>query len=142
MIFQHTINKVLRKEKTQTRRPVMIYHDFNVLDSLVWDTVTHRTIYQIGKTYAAQPGRGKPAVARIRITGIKREDVRGISDEDVRAEGFDSYAEFIITWCQMHDKSYYRKLAKTEPTVVQRLFTDRPAERYDAWAITFELVKS
>jgi hypothetical protein len=54
--------------------------------------------------------------ARIRITGLRREDVRTISDDDVKAEGFGSRDEFMQTWEMMH-------------------------KTYDAWVIEFELLK-
>lgn len=48
---------------------------------------THRALYIIGHTYAVQPGRGKPAVARIRITEIRREKLMNISEDDAADEG-------------------------------------------------------
>lgn len=99
----------------------------------------YRTKWQVGKSYAVQPGRGKPAIGRIRITGIRREDVRDISDEDTHAEGFDSREAFWDTWVSMHDKSWHKEFcyAADYGRLRKYGFYDRPAERYDAWVITF-----
>ena len=57
MIFAHTYQWIIDKsphtgeQKNQTRRTA--------------NSLTPR--YRVGKTYAIQPGRGKPAVGRIRI---------------------------------------------------------------------------
>jgi len=128
MIFQHTWEKVLSGQKTQTRRIVKAgdYAKYQFLliafiadGQLSDETRSHKNpiefierdrkvIYSTDKTYAAktyavQPARGQKAVGRIRITSIRREDVRNVSDEDVKAEGFDDPAFFFETWCSMHD---------------------------------------
>lgn len=105
--------------------------------------------------------------ARILITDIRREDVRNISDEDVKAEGFSSRLDFLATWISMHDKGIW--LNRTDiPTrgmrpgdwymhstergkkwhqdsasdeFIHSKIAERPAANYDAWALTFELVK-
>lgn len=102
--------------------------------------------------------------ARIRITSIEREDVRNISYEDACAEGFKHedgvadtiYGGFLNTWCKMHDKKavwkfdpqnvdYWINTGKRRELVgfhtVKEIIANRPAERYTAWALTFELVK-
>lgn len=102
----------------------------------------HRIVYQVGKTYAVQPGRRQKAVARIRILGIRREDVRDISDADVQAEGFESWMSFMLTWTKMHDPKFCQEWWRDELSVTPRyLKSQRPAARYDAWALTFEVVK-
>jgi hypothetical protein len=149
MIFQHTWEKVLSGEKTQTRRIVKPKPEwmrigeqyvYDELDSgfqyvnendevvetpkIVTVYYTHggwlngdvavepdfyeRTKWEVGKEYAVQPGRGKAAVGRIQITNIRHEDVRYISDADVRAEGFSSDYSFLLTWTKMHDKAAWR----------------------------------
>lgn len=117
-----------------------------------------RTLWHQGHEYSVQPGRGKPTIwwrqghigveyahvalkdgqtywescdgdkkelsaygftpLRVRITNIRRQDVRRISDEDVKAEGFSTPLDFLSTWCQMHG-----------------------TEHYDAWALTFGVVR-
>jgi hypothetical protein len=112
-----------------------------------------RTVkWKVGNTYAVQPGRGKRAVAHMRITDIRREDVRDISDEDVQAEGFYSKFEFLQTWCQMHDKAAWKayqtdNFADGDESGHQshyggwlKWLKSRPVEHYDAWVLTFELV--
>lgn len=130
MIFQHTHEAVMNGTKTQTRRLVKPDHNWltpSLEDSetvlAVWNETlddyipTHGpNIYAVGQTKAVQPGRGKSAVGRIRITAIRREDVRQISDSDVTAEGFASREDFLRLWEQMH------------------------GPHYDAWVLTFERV--
>lgn len=108
------------------------------------------SIYQVGKSCAVQPGRGQRAIGRIRITGIRREDVRDISDEDARAEGFASKWQFWETWTEMHDPRAYKHIMETTPAMLKVKTDDGreqwmfsylklcPAERYDAWVLTFE----
>jgi hypothetical protein len=120
MIFQHTLGMVLDGTKTQTRRivkdhqPIPSAYDGN--DVFQVETFKNKVIYRIGSTYAVQGGRGQKGIARIRITDIRNEDVRNISDADVKSEGFASKEEFLTVWRSMHN------------------------DNYNAWAITFELV--
>lgn len=148
MIFQHTIDKVLDGSKCQTARLVKpgqwLWENEFVMtpapDGVMVDEngqVLSRVVYQVGKTYAAQPGRGKPAVARIRIESIARQDVREISAPSARREGFDTWMEFLDVWIAMHDKQMVNKWEHW----IKRL-EDRPAERYDAWVIRFCLVEA
>jgi hypothetical protein len=147
MIFQFTWQKVLNGSKTQTRRIVKPNHEYDQWDhkvvSLTIDLLPlpahmvgrKTTVYQVGKTYAVQPGRGKAAVGRIEITGIKREDVRDISNEDVRAEGYKHVRDFLHVWCGMHDPSI------ENGTWGETKLMSRPKERYTAWVIQFKLVE-
>lgn len=177
MIFQHTWEKVLSGEKTQTRR-IVKPHDYinrwhlNGDDDCTINEIltprkkptkyeTSRNVYLLGKTYAVQPGRGQKAIAHIEITDIRHEDVRCISDEDARAEGFDSPLDFLAKWTQMHDRqmqfdrddenwaddgtwNYWanRKWGKADSLVMWSYLAVRPANRFMAWALTFKLVQA
>jgi hypothetical protein len=145
MIFQHTWASVLNGTKTQTRRLVKPGQELTLVG--LWPTtgtprygVTAglRMIYAEGQTYAVQPGRGQKSVARVRITNIRREDVRAISETDAKAEGFSSPSQFLRVWCEMHDKP---ALYPTDEGMLI-LVDGRPAARYDAWALTFEVVNA
>jgi len=121
MLFRADLmSKVLSGEKTQTRR------------------LSGK--YEVGKTYAVQPGRGKKAVARIRVLRVWLEDVRFIRLEDVYAEGFPTHKKFWTLWATLHDKSVRIDPKWGELTIFAELF-GRPAEFYEAWAIEFELVR-
>ncbi len=88
MIFQYTLTQVLNKTKTQTRR-VVRPGDVAVYDEagqIVAVTKNGRTQWEVGRTYAVQPGRTQPQVARIRITAIRTEPVTAISEADAIAE--------------------------------------------------------
>ena len=154
MIFAHTWQKVLSGEKSQTRRIVKPDHRSYVNPSFTGDAITRvkpstdyfdRDLYAVGKTYAVQPGRGKKQVARIRITDIRQEDVRQISDEDVKAEGFNDPVDFWYVWCNMHDPKID---VYSIPCGWQQALNDKardsllrqPADRYQAWVLEFELV--
>jgi len=162
MIFQHTHEMVLTGRKTQTRRikkkgehfedgRVFTFDicSFKAVDGAgqvgLFNGHKERTRWEVGKTYAVQPARGQPAIGRIRITGIREQDVREISDADVRAEGFASKANFLETWTQMHDRLAHVRLLEYQrlglPHVWENYLQNRPAERYQAWVLEFQLVR-
>ena len=163
MIFQHTWQQVVSGDKWQTRRlvagnevlrgdTVRVYADLPLPHSM-----TGRIKWQVGRTYAVQPGRGQKAVGRIRITDIREEDIRQISIFDVQKEGFDSQIAFLETWTRMHDPRmsfnqsddgmfrYYAnrrdKWVAVDETAFWTVLSARPAERYRAWVLSFEVVR-
>ena len=103
MIFKQW-QQVLDGTKTQTRRPCKgedeqytwctpTMEDGLITGHRILEVVEinkaggHKLKWAVGKTYAVQPGRGKKAVGRIRITKIRRERLGDISEEDCLAEG-------------------------------------------------------
>lgn len=89
MQFNKTLPQVLSGLKTQTRRLVQP-GDTTELDSLneIWRVYRNgRLLYQVGKSYAAQGGRGQPAAGRILLKSIRKERVNEISEGDALAEG-------------------------------------------------------
>lgn len=63
-----------------------------------------RKKYEIGDTYAVQPGRGKRAVGRIRVTGLRVERVQAITEADAQAEGVESAQAYAALWDAIHSK--------------------------------------
>lgn len=109
MIFAHTLQSILSCSKTQTRRlikpgEILTSRPSSSGMSLCVQIPGKRTVYEVGKSYAVQPGRGKKAVARITITAIRCETVAEISPADAVAEGFASPAAFLETWRSIHGK--------------------------------------
>jgi hypothetical protein len=84
--------KVMHSKKTMTRRIISRYEMFYA------DKDTPPTVYvkcpdgkqrikwQVGRTYAVQPGRGKASIGRVKLLGLFRERLQDISDADVCAE--------------------------------------------------------
>ncbi len=104
MIFQHTLDQVLQQRKTQTRRIIhphetAIRGKFNCIEAVLSND---RAKWQVGKTYAVQPGRGKSQVARICIEKINSEQITRISTQDAIAEGFENRQAFLQTWQEIH----------------------------------------
>jgi len=90
MIFnEDSVNLILRGEKTQTRRPKRPGEWWTgSLGQIVWVCDgNNRLKWEVGRTYAIQPGRGKKAVGRFRLTGIRCERVADVSDVDAALEG-------------------------------------------------------
>lgn len=88
MIFSGGLcEKVLDGTKTQTRRPVKGTGD-----------AEQACQYQVGKTYAVQPGRGKHALGRILVLSVENVNVAAINEADARAEGFAHPDEFLARW--------------------------------------------
>ena len=85
MIFKEVLlAKVLDGTKTMTRR-----------------SATGRR-YHVGRDYAVQPGRGKFAVARVRVTGTRTEFLGDISYPDALREGFRSTVQFASYWFDLY----------------------------------------
>lgn len=144
MIFKQ-VQQVLDGTKTQTRRPVKEGQEANrwdietdVINEVIRPSVrsfdTWRSVWVVGHTYAVQPGRGKKAVGRIRITKIRRERLQDIKAniKDTRAEmGYLVPTRAFIwgrrTWFHLRDlwNGIYKKPYRWE---------DNP----EVWALDFE----
>lgn len=57
-----------------------------------------------GRSYAVCPGRGEPAICRVRVVSVRREPVGAVAQnlEEPRREGFADLDDFMRTWCGMH----------------------------------------
>lgn len=169
MIFQYTWEWVIDvsphtgKPKTRTSRIKKSNENLRFNENDVWNAVvfTNRSTnggdpvnkWQIGGIYAVQPNRGVKQVGRIQICSITEQDVREITEDEAKAEGFASAARFFDTWIAMHDKPLVKKttewftnrqspVSHSAARDVYELFcADRPAERYQAWVLDFTLVK-
>lgn len=158
MNFQHTWRQVLDGSKTQTRRLVKSEHikagALNVLIPYVYTRpdygggfMGHRKLWQVGRTYAVQPGRGQKAVGRIRITDIRQECVQDISEDDAWKEiGYldnnpwhddfchETHPDIVAEWgCYVY--SWLWKRIHTTPGT---RWSDNP----EVWVLTFELVEA
>lgn len=131
MIFRPQLAKLAaRGAKTQTRRPV-----------------THKPCrYKIGHDYAVQPGRGKVAIARLKVLELREERVGQITHQDAKAEGFRNAAAFKAYWVSLYDAKWIKECEANrdgEPLAEFDL-----CERFNAkhahklvTVITFELVQ-
>jgi len=136
MIFKATCQQVLDGTKTQTRRPVKPGETaWWPLGEYYINSVTDRNCrlkWELGRSYAVQPGRGKKSVGRIRILKIRRERLWDIQDEDIRAEGvltentLDTtiWGDFMALWAEIYKKKPYR-------------WEDNP----EVWVLEFERVE-
>ena len=119
MIFAHAHDAIFKRIKWQTRRlfkPGDLLEGNRVIG--IPKNGKEFTRWQVGSTYAIQEGRGTNSIGRIQITGIRLDkDIRGISQTDVQAEGFETRAEFVALWESMYGK------------------------QYQAWVLEFELVE-
>jgi ASCH domain-containing protein len=104
MLFQYTLPQVLAGEKTMTRR-LIAPNDTSVEDAnghIQAILSNGRDKFRVGKTYAVQPARGKPQVARIEVLRLGRGSASSISEQDARAEGFPSREAFLNEWHKIH----------------------------------------
>lgn len=135
--------KVMAGTKTQTRRIVKEGEYFFTFGNvktvmqprLFWNSqyATGVVKWEEGRTYAVCPGRGKPAIGRIRLLSIRKEKLQDISEADALAElGYGlSYnpsdelpiRDFAYLWDSINPKG------------------KRWANNPDVWALTFEVVK-
>jgi hypothetical protein len=95
---------ILSGEKTVTRRPVTDDH----------------CRYEVGKTYAVQPGRGKHAIGRLRVTNVRRErfDPLRLGRIEVQREGFRSLSAFLGQWALIYGR-FHEEVWRIEFEVVR-----------------------
>lgn len=149
MIFQYTLDAVLDETKGQTSRIVKQgdlpgYAGATIDDeSAPIIAVVHndRLKWQVGRTYAVQPGRGQKAVARIKMLRIRLMDVREFTLTDLSREGVGSGFEFMNLWIKMHDKPLHRFLIGREMSWTDLLEWTKPQNdhHYQAWVLGFKL---
>lgn len=142
MQFNKTIKQVLNQTKTQTRRLVQpgdigvsfFSDEGKLLENGSYETVWRngRLLYQVGKTYAAQGGRGKPAAGHIRLKSIRKERVNEISRSDAIDEGYPE------TWDDINPQpiTWFKSLWNTIHTGAAA-FEAGP----ECWVLEFELVR-
>ncbi len=115
MIFQHThkwifdVSPATGQPKTHTRRIIKsgqkLVHriDGNGTYMDIVISSSGKSLHYAGQVVAVQPGRSMKGDGKIRILDIQQQDVRNITNNDARAEGFYHSLDFLITWCGMHD---------------------------------------
>lgn len=86
MFRPHLADKVMAGEKTVTRRLCS-----DNPRSPWWREACR---LKVGKDYAVQPGRGKVAIGRAVVAGVRREPLGHLDDAEAQREGFASAAEF------------------------------------------------
>jgi uncharacterized protein YqfB (UPF0267 family) len=109
MIFQYTWQKVLAGVKTQTRRVAKN-------SEALWATEQagpmpekvvrqgNRVKWRTGGRYAVQPGRNQKGRGRIELLDIRYQHLGNVTEEEAKAEGFSSLAEFIQAWTEIHGR--------------------------------------
>lgn len=67
----------------------------------------YRIKWRVGRDYAVQPGRGQFQVGRFLLQNIdEMSDVRGITDQIARDEGFSSKEVFLKGWLQINGQNW------------------------------------
>ena len=104
--------------------------------------------WQVGRTYAVQPGRGKKAVGRIRITEIRRERVQDISEEDAIAEGIYRHSDpcaWTYTYQGKEGLHFFGRAVWAFADLwdgIHKKPDTRWADNPETWALTFEVVRA
>jgi hypothetical protein len=144
---------VLDGSKSMTRRPkkpgdTTIHNQRDEPRQIVQVKRNGRALWTVGGDQAIIPGRGKHGVGRLTILAISSEDVRNISLADVYHEGFKNRYEFWQKWTGFYDPRAAKELAnvqaglytltKSLENVASSILSERPANLYDSWVITFE----
>lgn len=137
MIFQYTWQLILDNKKTATRR--LINPGEELLDNPRRLVVNGRTKWQVGRSYAIQPGRRRKSVGRVEITDIKKEPLGQMTVDDARAEGFATLGEFQQTWIQIHGHynpvlpvwvvTFVKEATPTEKAIARRFACKDPIFR-------------
>ena len=145
MLFQYTWQYILDGPKTQTRRlrhpgdveqyddPVTKEHIIQVIRRP--EIGPSQVQFEVGQLYAVQPGRGKKTIARIKMTGIRRERLQDISEADALREFPVTSPTTDQTDAQWARKTFMETWDKMHAEVGTR-WQDNP----EVWVLDFELI--
>lgn len=97
-----------------------------------------RCAYRIGRSYAVQIGRGKPAVLRVVIAAVEPQRLGDLTYDDARAEGYRTRADLAHTWMVSHDQGYTDDDRDDDDTATLTRWERRHGDT-PVWAITFTL---
>lgn len=129
--------KMITGEKDQTRL-IVKDGDYPIFDyDLKSIFAVHRkarVIYQVGKSYSIQPGRGKPAIGRRVLRAIRQERLQEISEADAKAEGVEPFnSPFVGPLYMPSFASHWDSI----PRKAGERWGDKPA----VWVLEFEPVQ-
>jgi hypothetical protein len=98
MIFRpELVDKILAGSKTVTRRRLK-HRDGRPIGATPFR-------YQVGMTYAIQPGRGKAHVGHILVRDVVVEPLKHMTVADCQAEGFKKASAFLDYWESLHGEA-------------------------------------
>lgn len=162
MMFIHTWQQVMDGSKSLTSRIVksepdgtsvrgeMLQFPTGIPTIVRGNGIKWCTKWQVGKTYAVQPGRGKPAIGHIQLLTIRQYDVRDITADEARREGFNSEYGFWIVWTAIHlPKKYaFKPISISQIASYKELLEDCRYqlhhigcdEKFRAWQLEFKLI--
>jgi len=106
----------------------------------------HRCLYARDRLYPLSTGYGEPVLGHVKLICIYRQDVRDITGEDAKAEGYRDKYDFLTTWVQEHDAEMTSDMwqASHMPEAVNHcpvFLGGRPYELYSAWVLVFKLAE-
>ena len=136
-------DKILNGEKTQTRR-LFREGDYTWLApgsagariTEVCDR-NHRVKWQVGRSYAVQPGRGKKTIGRFKLLAIRRELLQEITADDARTEGVPTpESEYSLAYPDDYALFRFAHLWDSINKKPGTRWGDNPA----VWVLTFQCV--
>lgn len=138
MIFLDTCELVLAGAKTQTRRLCRPTSDFQQLrNGKICDVIRNgRLLWRVGRSYAVQPGRGKPELGRIEITGIRAERLLHITGGDCQAEGLTKRDYLAGQWAEADLRRQFAMLWNGFHVIESERWVANPP----VWVLTFALI--
>jgi len=125
MYYSEEYNKVIIKAPVWMLK---IYTHISLVER------NERALWQVEKTYAVQPGRGKKAVGHVLLKSIREEHVQDKTDKDAIAEGILNWDKYNF---EMAPRDAFGKFWDTIHTKRGDRFEDNP----EVYTLGFELVE-
>lgn len=137
---------ILQNLKTQTRRVQRAGDQLVTTAGTITAVCRHgRRHWQVGRTYAVQPGRGAPQVGRIRLTAIRQQRLQDISPSGALAEGISPIEDHGVTLYTINRTGLYYFSPQEGFTGLWNSLNRKPGERWHdnplVYVLEFEVVR-